>query len=214
MKLLYAHHIVLPLPPDHRFPMAKYSLLRQRVARELAPPHELCEARPASDVELLRVHEPDYVYRLVAGELTVAEVRVIGFPWSPGLVERARRSVGGTLGASRAALADGIGANLAGGTHHAFPDHGQGYCVFNDVAVSARALQSEGRARRILIIDLDVHQGNGTAAIFAADPEVFTLSIHGPGTSPFTKKPATLTSPSPTAPRTPSLTANSGGRSS
>lgn len=188
MKLFYADHFVLPLPPDHRFPMAKYALLRQRVAAELAPPHELCEAEPATDAELLRVHQSGYLHRLVAGELTVAEVRVLGFPWSPGLVERARRSVGGTLGASRAALEDGIGANLAGGTHHAYPDHGQGYCVFNDVAVAARALQSEGMARRILIVDLDVHQGNGTAAMFAADPDVFTLSIHGAKNFPFHKE--------------------------
>ncbi len=192
MKLFYSDHFVLPLPPDHRFPMAKYSLLRQRVAGELAPPHELHEARAATDAELLRVHELDYLRRLIAGELATPEVRKIGFPWSPGLVERARRSVGGTLGASRAALADGIAANLAGGTHHAYPDHGQGYCVFNDVAVAARALQAEGMARRILVVDLDVHQGNGTAAIFAHDPSVFTFSIHGARNFPFHKETSDL----------------------
>ncbi len=126
------------------------------------------------------------------GTLTEAEVRRIGFPWSPQLVERSRRSVGGTIAACRAALADGVAVNLAGGTHHAFPDHGEGFCVFNDAAVAARAMQAEGRAARILIIDCDVHQGNGTAAIFADDPTVFTFSIHGANNYPFRKVPGDL----------------------
>jgi acetoin utilization deacetylase AcuC-like enzyme len=115
-------------------------------------------------------------------------VRRLGFPWSPALVERSRRSVGGTIAAARAALLDGVGLNLAGGTHHAFADRGEGFCVFNDVAVAARALQAEGAVEGAAVIDCDVHQGNGTAAIFAGDPRVFTLSIHGRGNYPFVKE--------------------------
>jgi len=189
MKAFYSDHFTLPLPEGHRFPMAKYSFLRQRVMEAgLFAPGELQEARPAGDDQLLLAHDPDYVERVVNGRLTEKEVRRIGFPWSPEMVERSRRSVGATIQAARAALAEGFGANLAGGTHHAYPDHGEGFCVFNDVAVAARVLQAEGRVRQVLVIDCDVHQGNGTAAIFANDPSVFTFSIHGAKNFPFHKE--------------------------
>lgn len=186
MRVFYCDHFVLPLPPGHRFPMEKYSLLRGRVA--LDGRDDLRVPDPATDEELLRVHDPDYVARVVSGTLAPEEVRRIGFPWSPQLVERSRRSVGGTVGASRAALEDGISANLAGGTHHAFAHRGEGFCVFNDVAVAARALQAEGRASRMAVLDLDVHQGNGTAAIFRGDDSVFTFSVHGANNYPFHKE--------------------------
>ncbi|HEX7118787.1 MAG TPA: histone deacetylase [Longimicrobiales bacterium] len=193
MKIYYCDEFVLPLPPGHRFPMRKYALLRERVvAAALAGPDELLVPAAATDVELLRVHDPDYVRRVVAGALDAAEVRRIGFPWTPELVERSRRSVGGTIGACRAALEDGASANLAGGTHHAFADRGEGFCVFNDIAVAARAMQAEGRARRVAVLDLDVHQGNGTAAIFRGDDSVFTLSVHGAKNFPFHKESSDL----------------------
>lgn len=192
MKIFYCDHFVLPLPPDHRFPMAKYRLLRERVMAELAPPGVLVEPHPATDDEILRCHHADYLERVKHGALTPKETRRIGFPWSQYMVERSRRSVGGTISACRAALQEGTAVNLAGGTHHAYPDHGEGYCVFNDAAIAARAMQAEGRAQRVLIIDCDVHQGNGTAAIFAGDPTVFTFSIHGEKNFPFHKEPGSL----------------------
>jgi acetoin utilization deacetylase AcuC-like enzyme len=189
VKTYYTDSFVLPLPAGHRFPMEKYRLLRERVAASgLVAPEELCVPEPAGDAQLTLVHDPDYVARVSSGQLSERELRRIGFPWSPALVERSRRSVGATIAAARAALADGFGASLAGGTHHAYADHGEGYCVFNDVAVAARVLQAEGRARRVLVLDCDVHQGNGTAAIFAGDPSVFTFSIHGARNFPFHKE--------------------------
>lgn len=188
MKVYYCDHFTYPLPPGHRFPAGKYALLRQRVAAELTPPCELLAPEAATDAQLLRVHAPEYLTRVTNGTLGDREVRRIGLPWSPALVERCRRSVGGSIAACRAALSDGVAVNLAGGTHHAFPDHGEGFCVFNDVAVAARAMQDQGRARRIAIIDCDVHQGNGTAAIFAGDPSVFTFSIHGAKNFPLRKE--------------------------
>jgi acetoin utilization deacetylase AcuC-like enzyme len=188
LKIYYTDHFVLPLPAGHRFPMEKYALLRERVLEAgIVPPHELLEPLAATDDELRRVHDATYVERVVDGALAQAEVRRIGFPWSPALVERSRRSVGATIAAARAALADGWGINLAGGTHHAFADHGEGFCVFNDVAVAARAMQAERKAGRIAIVDCDVHQGNGTAAIFAADADVFTFSVHAAANFPFIK---------------------------
>lgn len=198
MQLFYSDHFILPLPEGHRFPAEKYSLLRKRIVeRRLVPADNLRVPAPASDEQLLRVHEIDYLNRLVAGELTEREIRRIGFPWSPFLVERSRRSVGGTISACHAALQDGIAANLAGGTHHAYANHGEGYCVFNDVAVAARAMQAEGRAARIAILDCDVHQGNGTASIFKDDPSVFTFSVHGEKNFPFHKEPSDLDIPLP-----------------
>jgi len=186
MKFYYSDHFNLPLPEGHRFPLPKYAALRQKVTD--AHLGEMVASVPATDDQLLLVHEADYVRRFVSGEMTEKEMRRVGFPWSPELVERSRRSVGGTIGAARAALLEGYAATLAGGTHHAYPDHGEGYCVFNDVAVAIRVLQSEDRLRRALVLDCDVHQGNGTAFIFAQDPSVYTFSIHGQKNFPFHKE--------------------------
>ncbi len=172
--------------------MGKYELLRQRLADEL--PHlRLALADPATDGELALVHSPDYVEAVVSGSLSPAAQRDIGFHWSEGMVERARRSVGATISAARAAMQQGIAANLAGGTHHSYADKGSGFCVFNDVAVAARLLQAEvAREKRhglqVAVIDLDVHQGNGTAHIFRQDPSVFTVSMHGAKNFPFRKE--------------------------
>jgi acetoin utilization deacetylase AcuC-like enzyme len=189
LKLFYTDHFVLPLPPEHRFPMQKYSLLRRRVVESgLFAPEALHVPHAASDVEITRAHDPNYLHRIQHGLLTAQEIRRIGFPWSPQMVERSRRSSGATIEACRAALTDGFAASLAGGTHHAFWDCGQGFCVFNDSAIAARAMQAEGRVRRVIIIDCDVHQGNGTAAILANDPTIFTFSIHGAKNFPFHKE--------------------------
>jgi len=188
MKVLHCNDFTYPLPPDHRFPAAKYGLLYGRVTAELTPPCELCVPAAATDEQLLRVHHPAYLDADRDGSLTPREMRRIGLPWSPELVERSRRSVGGTIEACRNALADGVAVSLSGGTHHAFPDHGAGYCIFNDVAVAVRTMQAEGRARRIVVVDCDVHQGDGTAAIFAGDSSVFTFSIHGAKNFPLHKE--------------------------
>ncbi len=180
----------IPLPPGHRFPIAKYALLRDVVrAGGLA---QVYEPERAAREDILRVHTRDYITRLEAGQLTEAELRRLGFPWSEHLVERSYRAVGGTVEASRAALDDGLAINLAGGTHHAFPDHGEGFCVLNDVAIALMALLSEGRITRAAVIDLDVHQGNGTHHIFASDERVFTFSMHGGRNYPFHKVPGNL----------------------
>jgi acetoin utilization deacetylase AcuC-like enzyme len=193
MRLYYCDHFVLPLPAGHRFPMEKYALLRDRVVEAgLGTNGELCVPPAATDEELESVHDPGYVRRVRDGGLSPQEIRRMGFPWSPELVERSRRSVGGTLQASRAAMEDGVAVNLSGGTHHAFRERGEGFCVFNDVAVAARMMHREGRAQRVAILDLDVHQGNGTAAIFADDPAVYTLSVHGANNFPFRKEKSDL----------------------
>ena len=193
MRLYYCDHFVLPLPAGHRFPMEKYALLRDRVVEAgLGTNGELCVPPAATDEELESVHDPGYVRRVRDGGLSPQEIRRMGFPWSPELVERSRRSVGGTLQASRAAMEDGVAVNLSGGTHHAFCERGEGFCVFNDVAVAARMMHREGRAQRVAILDLDVHQGNGTAAIFADDPAVYTLSVHGANNFPFRKEKSDL----------------------
>ena len=189
MKVFYSDHFVLPLPEGHRFPMVKYSMLRERVAASgICAPGELRVPRPVSDAESLRSHERGYLERVVSGTLTRKEMRRIGFPWSERMVERSRRASGGTLGACLAALEDGFAANLAGGTHHAFADRGEGYCVFNDSAIAARAVQAEGLVGRVVVVDTDVHQGNGTAAILRGDASVFTFSIHGAKNFPFHKE--------------------------
>ncbi len=182
-----------PLPPGHRFPIEKYDRLRQRVLDE-GIVHERTLHDPARVPleHLLRVHTSDYVEGFVGGTLAAADVRRIGFPWSTELVERSLRAAGGTCEAAAFAVEHGLAMNLAGGTHHAFPDHGEGFCVFNDVAVAIRALQSSGRIARAAIIDLDVHQGNGTHAIFAGDTSVFTFSMHGGRNYPFHKVPGNL----------------------
>ncbi|MES2423653.1 MAG: histone deacetylase [Pseudomonadota bacterium] len=194
MLAYYSDHFVLPLPPEHRFPMRKYRMLRDRLLAEL-PQLLLQEAPAASDGELALAHNPVYIHSIVQGTADAAVLREIGFPWSTAMVERSRRSVGATIAACRSALQQGLSANLAGGTHHASADKGGGFCVFNDVAVAARLMQAEwGRAAssrlplQVAVIDLDVHQGNGTAQIFRDDPSVFTLSLHGQKNFPFRKE--------------------------
>jgi len=183
----------IPLPAGHRFPIEKYALLRDAVlASGLVAPSTLHEPERASLDALRLVHTERYIDALVTGTLSDAEQRRIGLPWSEFLVERSFRAVGGTCEAARAALDYGVTMNLAGGTHHAFPDHGEGFCVFNDVAVAIRMLQRDRRIRRAAVIDLDVHQGNGTHAIFADDHSVFTFSMHGGRNFPFHKVPGTL----------------------
>jgi acetoin utilization deacetylase AcuC-like enzyme len=195
VRAFYCDHFVLPLPEGHRFPMEKYALLRERVAGD--PALTLSVPNAATEESLLRVHDAGYLGRVEQGLLSRDEVRRIGFPWSEQLVQRSKRSVGGTVAAAHAALEDGISANLAGGTHHAFPDRGEGFCVFNDVAVAVRDIQAGGLAHRCAVIDLDVHQGNGTAAIFADDDSVFTVSVHGESNYPFRKEESDLDLPLP-----------------
>jgi acetoin utilization deacetylase AcuC-like enzyme len=198
MKVFYSDHFVLPLPEGHRFPMVKYSMLRERVARDgICGSGELLTPRAVTDQEILRAHAPDYLKRVVSGELTHKEERRIGFPWSERMVERSRRASGGTLSACLAAIDEVFAANLAGGTHHAFSDRGEGYCVFNDSAIAARAVQTAGLVERVVVIDTDVHQGNGTAAILRGDPTVFTFSIHGERNFPFHKEESDLDAPLP-----------------
>lgn len=188
MKLFYSNHFVLPLPAGHRFPMEKYALLKDSLlASGHFGPDDICIPEAASDLELGRAHDPCYISRVQAGHLTDKEMKQIGFPWSPEMVERSRRSAGATLGAARQALRDGVAANLAGGTHHAHRDRGEGFCVFNDAAVTALMLLAEGHARRVLIVDADVHQGNGTATILADEPRAYTFSLHGARNFPFDK---------------------------
>ena len=203
MKAFYSDQFVLPLPPGHRFPMAKYALLRDAIAQAL-PEVQLLPAPSASDGELALAHSPAYIGDIANGSLSPAGQREIGFPWSPAMAERARRSVGATIAAVRSAMQEGVAANLAGGTHHAYADQGSGFCVFNDVAVAARLMQAEwGRGSisrfgqpegvrrlplKVAVIDLDVHQGNGTARIFQGDESVFTLSLHGDKNFPFKKE--------------------------
>lgn len=189
MNAFVTDQFALPLPDGHTFPVVKYARLRERVVAEgLVAPDELIVPAAATDEQLHRVHDLDYVRRVAAGSLSAAEVRALGLPWSREMVERSRRSVGGTIAAARAAPGAGVAVNLAGGTHHAFRDRGAGYCVFSDAAVAARVLQDEGRVRRVVILDCDVHQGDGTATIFADDPTVFTLSIHGARNYPLRKQ--------------------------
>ena len=185
MHAYYSDHFVLPLPAGHRFPMQKYRLLREAVAA--MPDVTLQEAPHTTNGVLALAHDPRYIAAVAAGEISPAQQRAIGFPWSPEMVERSRRATGATIAACRAALTDGIAVNLAGGTHHAHAEHGEGFCIFNDGAIAARLMQAERRVRQVAIVDLDVHQGNGTAAILAADDSVFTLSLHGEHNYPFAK---------------------------
>ena len=209
MHTFYADNFVLPLPAGHRFPMAKYKLLRDRVVNEL-PGVKMAQAPAASDGELALAHSPLYIDAIAHGTLPAAAQREIGFPWSPGMAERARRSAGATVAAARVALGlgpqalgarpEGVAANMAGGTHHAYTGKGGGFCVFNDSAVAARLMQAEWarhyrhqrKPLQVAVIDLDVHQGNGTASIFANDPSVFTLSMHGQKNFPFRKEASDL----------------------
>ena len=193
MKAFYCDHFVLPLPDGHRFPMAKYARLRERVVADgIVASGDLHEAVPAAWSDLALVHTREYLEQVARGTVPADVQRRIGFPWSPQMVERARRSVGATIQAAQAAQDGGVAANLAGGTHHAFADRGEGFCVFNDVAVAARVLRRAGTARRIAVVDCDVHQGNGTAAIFAGDDSVFTFSMHAANNFPFRKETSDL----------------------
>lgn len=191
MRAYYCHHFVLPLPPEHRFPMDKYRRLYERVRG--VEGIELIEPDAASIEDLQRVHCRDYIARMHEGRATEAELRRIGFPWSVAMVERSRRSSGGTIGALTSALrGDGVAVNLAGGTHHAAFDRGGGYCVFNDSVVAARHVQAAGLADRLLVVDLDVHQGDGTAALCAKDPTIHTFSMHAARNYPAVKPPSDL----------------------
>jgi acetoin utilization deacetylase AcuC-like enzyme len=187
LKAFYTDHFVLPLPAGHRFPMEKYSRLRDLVGELTGV--ELIEAPAASDTQILYAHDPSYLIKVIEGKLSPQEQKEIGFPWSEKMVERSRRSAGATVAAAKMALNEGIAINLAGGTHHAYRDMGSGFCVFNDSVIAARALQKEIRSKlKVAIIDLDVHQGNGTASILENDPTIFTLSIHGENNFPFKKE--------------------------
>jgi acetoin utilization deacetylase AcuC-like enzyme len=193
MRCAYHPDYYLDLPPSHPFPMAKYPLLKARLQTEgLLDPGEVIEPREAALADLRLVHTDVYLEQLATGSLDPAAVRRIGVPWSPALWRRSRLATQGTLEAARAALEDGLAANLAGGTHHAFAGHGEGFCLLNDVAVAIRVLRRDGRLRRALVVDLDVHQGNGTAALFADDPDVFTFSMHGERNYPLQKMRSTL----------------------
>jgi acetoin utilization deacetylase AcuC-like enzyme len=193
VKIFYSDHVKLRLPEGHRFPIEKYGMLRDRVLTSgNFNPEDMCISPEATDEEIARVHDPDYMSRFIEGKLTAKEMRRTGFPWSPDLVARARRSVGATIETCRHAIKDGISVNLAGGTHHAFNDRGEGYCLLNDAAIAIRSMQAEGLCEHVIIIDCDVHQGNGTASIFSKDPSVFTFSIHGRNNFPFHKETSDL----------------------
>jgi acetoin utilization deacetylase AcuC-like enzyme len=188
MKVYYSDHLLSSLPGSFFFPASRYGLLYHRVRQSNFPGVELFAATQASADQILAVHKEEYFLKISQGTLTDREMRRIGLPWSPELFSRTLFATGGTISACRSALQDGIACNLAGGAHHAYPDHGEGYCVFNDVAVAVRAMQNEGMANRIVVLDCDVHQGNGTASIFSADPNVFTFSVHGTKNFPFRKE--------------------------
>ena len=192
MRIYYSDHHPIPLPEGHRFPSSKYARLHQAVVGAHLSGVQMVPAQPATHDQLSLVHTTDYLQRMLHGQMTEKEMRRIGFPWSTDLIERSLSTVGGTICACRAALNDGVAVNLAGGTHHAYPDHGEGYCVFNDTAVAGRVLQAEGLIERLVILDCDVHQGNGSAATFADDPSVFTFSIHGQKNFPFHKETSSL----------------------
>lgn len=185
-RLYYCDHYAIPLPEGHKFPMAKYRMVRDRLAADGRFEFECAPLAPVDVVTL--VHDEEYVRRFIDGALAPEVIRRIGFPWSEGLVRRTLASVGGTMGACVEALAKGWGGNLAGGTHHAFRGEGSGFCVLNDMAVAIEWLRAAGRIRRAAVVDCDVHQGDGTAAIFENEPEVFTLSLHGERNFPFRKQ--------------------------
>lgn len=193
MRCYYSDTFVLPLPDAHQFPMTKYRLLREHLLNSGVVASEEMQLPPAAtDTQLMRVHCPHYIQRIQEGTLSRDELRRIGFPWSPQMIERSRRSTGATIAASYHALLHRFSANLAGGTHHAFYDAGQGYCLFNDAVVAARELQASGRVRQVAIIDCDVHQGNGTAALVENDPSIFSFSIHCQRNFPLQKQKSDL----------------------
>ena len=190
MKLVFTENMhSLMLPTGHKFPLGKYDRIHAALSAEL--PGQLLLGAPATIADLELVHDPAYVAAVRDGSLDVARVRRLGFPWSESLVVRATRSVGGTLAALAWAMQLGAAGHIAGGTHHAFRDRGEGFCVFNDLAVATRVAMRDHGVTRVAIVDLDVHQGNGTAALFADDPRVFTLSLHGARNYPFQKEQST-----------------------
>jgi acetoin utilization deacetylase AcuC-like enzyme len=191
MHAFYSDQFVLPLPTGHRFPMEKYRLLRTRIAAEL-PAVRLCPPMAVSDETLALAHDPHYIARLTCGDLSRKEQTAIGFPWSLPMVERSRRSAGATVMACEKALSERVAVNLAGGTHHAHADRGEGFCCFNDAVVASRVLQHQHGVGAIAIIDLDVHQGNGTATMTEHDPTIFSLSLHGATNYPFRKARSSL----------------------
>jgi acetoin utilization deacetylase AcuC-like enzyme len=193
MHIWSTSRFTIPLPAGHRFPLAKYAMVREGViARGLAREGEIAEPERASWDDLALIHSWRWLGAMRDGRLSDAEARRLGFPWSEALLERSLRTAEATLDVARAALTHGAAASLAGGTHHAHPDFGEGYCCFNDVALAIRVLQRDGPIRRALVIDLDVHQGNGTAEIFRGDSEVFTFSVHGARNFPFRKSQSSL----------------------
>lgn len=190
MFAVFSPHYSFDLPPHHPFPMGKYQAVHDALRADgLLANHQVLAPEAATEEALLRVHTADYVNRILAGELTAAEQRKLGFEWSPALIRRALFATGGTLLAARLALRDGLAVNLAGGSHHAFPTHGEGYCAFHDMAVAIRSVHEEHPGLRIAIVDCDVHQGNGSAAIFGEEPRVFTFSIHCESNYPLRKIP-------------------------
>jgi acetoin utilization deacetylase AcuC-like enzyme len=193
MRVSYTSRYYADIGEGHVFPIRKFELVRDRLLREgTLRPQQIVEPLPAPITDVLLVHTEDYVTRLRSGTLSPREIRRLGLPWSKALVRRSFLAAGGTINAARFALEDGIGSNLAGGTHHAFPDRGEGFCVLNDVAIAIRALQRDGLIKRAAIIDCDVHQGNGTATIFEDDESVFTFSMHGAKNYPLFKARSTL----------------------
>ena len=193
MKIFFCDPFDFPLPADHRFPLKKYALLRRRImADRWLPPVDLQLARSATEAELWHGHDRQYLERFLDGRLSAREIRRIGLPWSAALVQRTLHSVGATIQASRAALEDGIAVSLSGGTHHAFHDRGEGFCLLNDSVIAARALQNDGTIQKVAVIDCDVHQGNGTAALCGDDPSIYTFSIHGKNNFPFHKEKSNL----------------------
>lgn len=188
MYVFYSDRYAIDLPPQHAFPIQKYRRIRERLSADgTLRADELQEATPAADWDILQAHTAEYWAQVRAGTLPPAAMRRLGLPWSEALVRRSRASVQGTLSAGRIAIRDGVAVNLAGGTHHAFADRGEGYCVLNDIAIAVRCLQRDGWMRRLAVLDCDVHQGNGTAAILGDDPNVFTFSIHGANNFPLQK---------------------------
>ena len=193
MYALYSDHYVFDLPPHHTFPIQKYRLVREQLLAEgTLRSEELLEPTLVAPQDVRLVHIAEYWDRLTTGTLSPSAIRRMGLPWSEALVRRSRASVQGTLTSARIAIRDRIAFNLAGGTHHAFPDRGEGYCVLNDVAIAIRSLQRDGWMQRMAILDCDIHQGNGTAAIFADEPDVYTFSIHGANNYPLVKVPGSL----------------------
>lgn len=192
MELYFCDEIALPLPEGHRFPADKYPLLRERIIASAWPEVSLRCAPAVTFAELALAHSEGYLRQVFSGELSKRAQRRIGLPWSEELLARARCSVGATVAACRSALRDGLSGQLGGGTHHAFADRGEGYCIFNDAVVATRLLRREGAVGQVLIVDCDVHQGNGTAALCRDDGLTTTFSMHGEANFPFRKEPSDL----------------------